>query len=81
MSSFLIELVLELRRADSMYPPMRSLHEGYAVILEELDEFWEHCRKKPGDRVDDEISKELVQVAAMAWRTYRDLLSGPRRLP
>lgn len=33
------ELVLvELESANSQYPPFSSSHEGYAVLLEELDE-------------------------------------------
>ncbi len=45
-----------------------SPHEGYAVILEELDEMWEAIKKK-------DIShsrKEAIQVAATAVRYLYD---------
>jgi len=45
---------------------MNSPHEGYAVILEELDELWEHVRDDTGRGV--EARKEAIQVAAMGLR-------------
>ena len=39
-----------------------STHEGYAVILEELDEAWGAIKK---DNIFN-VQKEMVQVAAMA---------------
>lgn len=50
---------------------MRSAHEAYAVILEELDEFWEEVRQKRGNKVG--MQNELIQVAAMAFRALSDL--------
>ena len=54
----------ECARARATFGPYASAHEGYAVILEELDELWrEVCRK---DRDHDALRKEAVQVAATA---------------
>lgn len=64
---------LELTRAQCSFPPMHSLHEGYAVIVEELEEFWHECKKKPAARNPEELLRELVQVAAMCQRTAEDL--------
>ncbi len=50
-----------------------SLHEAYAVILEELDEFWEQVRLRAHMRDDRRMLKELVQAAAMCRRTAEDL--------
>ena len=63
----------ELVSARADYAPMNSAHEGYAIILEELDEFWDWCRLKPSQRIADHGLKELVQVAAMAQRLAEDL--------
>jgi hypothetical protein len=63
----------EVRQARALHDPINSAHEGYAVILEELDEFWDECRRKRGDRDPDAMLLELVQVAAMAERTAYDL--------
>ena len=41
------EVVEELQEAESKFGPFNSSHEGYAVILEELDELWEVVRLNP----------------------------------
>ena len=35
-----------MERARTKHKPINSAHEGYAVILEELDEFWDEVKKK-----------------------------------
>ena len=52
---------------------MVSLHEAYAVILEEVDELWDEARKKNRDRKDEDVLTELVQIAAMCQRAAEDL--------
>lgn len=74
---FADDVAHELHRARSMWPPINSVHEGYAVILEELDEFWEEVKKKPSARGQGEMYMELVQIAAMAQRTALDCLFKP----
>lgn len=64
----------EIDAARSKHKPINSAHEGYAVILEELDEFWQEVRKKRSERSPDKMVSELVQVAAMAQRTAEDVL-------
>ena len=61
----------ELRRATELYGPMNSSHEAYAIIAEELDEFWDLVRQK--DVGTEEMRKELIQVAAMACRAVYDI--------
>ena len=51
---------------------IHNVAEGYAIILEELDEFWEEVRAQHGERDRDRMLKELVQIAAMAQRTAED---------
>ncbi|KKL72612.1 hypothetical protein LCGC14_2083190 [marine sediment metagenome] len=70
---FLDDMRLELEQAEALHGSYNSYHEAYAVILEELDEFWEIVRKKTQDRNDREAYIELVQIAVTAWRTARDL--------
>ncbi|MCC6271291.1 MAG: hypothetical protein IT190_08435, partial [Microbacteriaceae bacterium] len=53
--------------------PMHSLHEAYAVLLEELDEVWDHVKLKQPERDPAAVRKELVQLAAMAARAVVDL--------
>jgi hypothetical protein len=40
----LAEVERELAKARQTHAPMNGHHEGYAVILEELDELWEVCK-------------------------------------
>ena len=68
------EVAQELKRARKAHGPINSMHEGYAVILEELDEFWEIVRQKPAARDLAHARAELVQIAAMCQRTAEETL-------
>ena len=71
----LLEVVrLELESATAKFGPMASAHEGYAVILEEMDELWEAIKSKEASRED--VQDEAVQVAAMASRDCLDKTCG-----
>jgi hypothetical protein len=59
--------------ASANFPPMRSPHEGYAIILEELDELWLEVIKQHHLRSKEDMQKEARQVAAMALRFMVDL--------
>lgn len=63
----------ELVRATSLYQPFRSAHEGYAILLEEVDELWEEVRKKPSVSDKRLMREEAVQIAAMAVRFVEDV--------
>lgn len=62
----------ELDLAIEKFPTFNSFHEGYAVILEELDELWEEVRMYPHSS-KELLRKEAMQVAAMAIRFMVDL--------
>lgn len=66
-------MVLEELKRASKWPPMNSAHEGYAVLLEEVDELWDHVKTQQGKRVVAEMTYEAVQVAAMALRFLVDV--------
>jgi len=70
---FLQDMQQELIRAEKLHPPYNSYHEAYAVILEELDEFWDIVRMKTEARNPKDARDELIQIAVTAWRTSRDL--------
>jgi hypothetical protein len=63
----------ELERAMEMWPPMQSAHEGYAVILEELDELWDLVKVNQKRHDLGAMRNEAVQLAAMAARFVADL--------
>ena len=65
------EVLEELGRAPAKFPSFNSAHEGYAVLLEEIDELWEEIKQKEKDH--PAIREEAIQVAAMAIRFIRDV--------
>lgn len=58
------EIHREYQRARAKHAPMRGPHEGYAVLLEEVDELWTEVKAKTFDKAA--ARKEALQVAAMA---------------
>jgi hypothetical protein len=74
---FTNDVLREVYLARQKHPPINSPHEGYAVILEELEEFWDEVKRR--DRLPDNFAAmgvELRQIAAMALRTYVDTVDG-----
>ncbi len=67
----------ELKRARAMHGPMNSIHEGYAVILEELDEVWDEVKKKTKHRDLNGLLKELIQISAMCQKMAEDVVIPP----
>ncbi len=63
----------EYDRATEKFPPMHSAHEGYAVLLEEMDELWDEVKKSPATRNPTAMRKEAIQVGAMALRFIVDV--------
>lgn len=61
----------EIKRAQEKFPPFAGAHEGYAVLLEEVDELWHEVKHGTRDR----MREEALQVAAMALRFLVDI--GP----
>jgi len=58
----------EFFRASQKYGAFSSEHEGYAVILEELDELWKEVKRNNTDKA----VKEAIQVIAMGLRFVFD---------
>ena len=63
----------EAQRAQGIYGSFTSAHEGYAVLLEEVDELWQHVKVKRGQRLTHAMRAEAIQIAAMAVRFIIDL--------
>lgn len=73
------EARLEAVAAHAAWPKSSSsAHEGYAVLLEELDELWDHVKTKQSKRDLSEMRKEAIQVAAMALRFAVDVVDEGR---
>jgi hypothetical protein len=64
-----VAIKAELQRATRQYGPYNSPHEGYAVILEQLDSAWDCIR------LDDfkQAKIEMIKVAAGCVRFLLDV--------
>lgn len=67
------DVIKEYERAALKHPKFNSHHEAYAVILEELEEYWLEVMKRPSKRDLVNLRLELVQTAAMCLRALHDL--------
>lgn len=64
----------EVVRAETKHPtPIHNVAEAYAIILEELQEFWDEVRMQTDQRDAAAMRKELIQTAAMCVRTILDI--------
>lgn len=67
------EVLHEVMRAMGKFPPFNSAHEGYAVLLEEVDELWDEVKKNQKVRDRSKMRLEALQCAAMAVRFVLDI--------
>ncbi len=70
------EIEQEFASAESKFKPFNSAHEGYAVLLEEVDELWQEVMKKKQFRNYALMRKECIQVAAMAVRFISNIIDN-----
>jgi len=66
LDAALMEIRFEYQKARERFPPFHTAHEGYAVLLEEVDELWDEVKRQYSGERDKAIHKEALQVAAMA---------------
>ena len=64
------EVCAELTRATNKFGAFNSAHEGYAIILEEVDELWDEVKSNGPER---RLRAEAIQIAAMAMRFVYDI--------
>jgi uncharacterized protein YfbU (UPF0304 family) len=62
------QVMREFERATLLHATQASMHEGYAILLEELDEAWGEVKRNEYTKALD----EMTQVAAMAVRFIHD---------
>ena len=67
VSIALDDIVTFYIKARQKHAPMRGPHEGYAILLEEVDELWAEVKRWQPDAPNrDAMRKEALHVAAMA---------------
>ncbi len=62
------DIVDEARHGIDKHGTFHSLHEGFGVLYEEVDELWEEVRIKRSRQDPQNIYHEAMQVAALALR-------------
>ena len=74
------EVTDELRRLKALcddpshpFDSLQSVHQGYGLLLEELDELWDEIKKKNDLRNPKAMREEAKQLAALAIRFMTDL--------
>jgi hypothetical protein len=67
------DMLTELKSARKNWPAFNSAHEGFAVLLEEVDELKAHVWTNQKRRDLELMRKEALQVAAMALRFAIDV--------
>ena len=65
----------ELLNATEKFGKFHNFHEGYAVLLEEVDELWDEIKNKNHSSQKSCVESEAIQVAAMAIRIIHDCCS------
>lgn len=73
------DIVQEYSRAIMNNEPFNSAHEGYAVLLEEVDELKYEVWKNPTKRDIKKMKEEAIQVGAMAIRFINDICNKERK--
>ena len=76
VDTILADVKAEYESACSKFPSFHTPHEGYAVLLEEVDELWDCIKlnQHKNQNRDARICEEAIQVAAMAIRLIHDVL-------
>ena len=64
----------EALKASNKFGPYNSTHEGYAVLKEEVEEFWELVKESKQDgRLGNKMIDELIQIAAVSIRMIEEI--------
>lgn len=67
----------EIDNSRSRHGEFTGSHEGYAVLLEEVDELWSEIKKR--ERNFNTMEKECIQIAAMAIKFIEDVCHKENR--
>lgn len=78
INAILDEIYAEIMVALKFHGDFKSLHEAYAVILEEVDELWEEIKLKKELRDSNRMREEAIQIAAMCIKLIKYLDDGKR---
>lgn len=68
------EIKKEAEKARVKFGNYNSTHEAYAVLKEEVDEFWQLVKDSKQDGfLSEHMIKELIQISAVAYRAAMEI--------
>lgn len=73
MAEVIVDVQRLAARAQAKHGAFASAHEAYAVLLEEVEEYWDEVRKRNHDRDMQRMYQELLDVAAVALRAAEQI--------
>ena len=75
IDEILMEIKIEFLEATEKFPKFNSAHEGYAILLEEVNELWENVKLNQSNPFRlKKIREEAIQVGAMTLRLIYDCI-------
>lgn len=66
INNIINDILKEVKKVSDKVGPYNSVHEGYAVMLEEFDELWDEVKRK--DKNYTAMYNEAMQVACTSIR-------------
>lgn len=72
------EVCVEISAVDNSWPKFYNAHEGFAVLLEEVEELKAHVFTNQKNRDLSGMKREAIQAAAAAIRFARDVCGEER---
>lgn len=72
------DVIEQHRKINERHGPLRSLHEAYGLLKEEVDELWEEIRRKEWERHPMRIRAEAIDIAVVALRIIDMVEAGER---
>lgn len=73
MAEVIVDVQRRAARAQARHGGFASAHEAYAVLKEEVEEYWAEVKKRDHDRDPQRMYQELLDVAAVALRAAEQL--------
>lgn len=73
-TEFLTLVDIEAAAAGEKHGPIRTMHEGYGILAEEVAEFFDEVRKKESARDPHDVLIELEQICAVCSRIATDVV-------
>lgn len=66
-------IIAEYNRAINRNGPFNSTYEGWAILIQKMEELWEEIKKVEAGNSGEKLHKYAAQIGALAMRFMVDL--------